>query len=284
MKRGCIFLISARKNLLKECLESLDKNYNSRYNYPILIFYHGDRYDDEQYRNTIREINPDTEYRFHSIEGKIPEHLEDKDLFWNYPNNYARSFGRQRVGYLHANYFWNNFMNYKELDEFDYLHRIDDDSWFKEEIPFNFFDELDKNDCYFGTGLTWNHFHPNHLDTRANLFDWIKYYVDKYNVDVKNEQLRQSLDGKVDNEMFHTLRWNCGNCNIYNRKMFETQEWRQYLQEFNDLAGGYRYRWGDIEVIGLFAYIHLDNPILDFELKEKGIYQGKIPHAQMVFS
>ena len=66
--------------------------------------------------------------------------------------------------------------------------------------------------------------------------------------------------------------------------MFETQEWRQYLQEFNDLAGGYRYRWGDIEVIGLFAYIHLNNPILDFKLKEKGIYQGKIPHAQMVFS
>lgn len=284
MKRGCIFLISARKNLLKECLTSLDRNYNSRYKYPILIFYHGNIYDDELYRNSIREINSDVEYRFHSIESKIPDHLEEKDLFWNYPNNYARSFGKQRIGYLHANYFWNNFMNYEELSEFDYLHRIDDDSWFKKEIPFNFFDELDKNDCYFGTGLTWNHFQSNHLDTRANLFEWIKYYVNKYNVDVKNKQLRQSLDGEVDNEMFHTLRWNCGNCNIYNRKMFETQEWKQYLQEFNDLAGGYRYRWGDIEVIGLFAYIHLDNPILDFKLKENGIYQGKIPHAQMIFS
>ena len=106
-----------------------------------------------------------------------------------------------------------------ELNDFDYLMRIDDDSWFKEKLEFDFFDELDKRNGMFGTGFTWNHFNPNHLQTRHDLFNWIKYYVDKYSVDVKNQQLKESLNGSIDNELFHTQQWNCGNCNVYKREM-----------------------------------------------------------------
>tara|TARA_Y100000816_G_C26095902_1_gene579983 strand:- start:463 stop:777 length:315 start_codon:yes stop_codon:yes gene_type:complete len=96
------------------------------------------------------------------------------------------------------------------------------------------------------------------------------------------KELKESLNGEINNKNFHTLDWNLGNLNIYNRKMFETDEWKQYNYEFNKLAGGYRYRWGDIEVIGLFAYIHLDNPILNLDLKSKGVYDVKLPKARIV--
>ena len=286
MKNKCIFLISARYTLLRQCLTLLDSNYNQHHNYPILIFYHNtlsDTYDNEYFREDIRRINNNTKIRFHSIDAKIPDHIKEQDLFWNLGNPYASNF-RGRIGYLHANYFWNNFMNHPELDEFDYLMRIDDDSWFKNKLDFDFFDELDNRNGMFGTGFTWNHFNPNHLQTRHNLFNWIKYYVDKYNINVKNEQLRESLNGPVDNELFHTLKWNCGNLNVYNREMFNTDSWKIYLDEFNELAGGYRYRWGDCEVIGLYAYMHLDNPLIDFELRSKGLYEPQIPNTQMVFS
>jgi hypothetical protein len=283
MSNRCIFLISARDNLLPICLSNLDRNYNSIRNYPIVIFYHGDRYDDENYRQRIRDINPKTEYRFHTITPEIPSHLEERDLFWNLNNDYARNF-RGRLGYLHANYFWNNFMNFPELNEFDYLMRIDDDSWFKETLDFDFFDELDDRNGMFGTGFTWNHFSPSHLHTRHNLFNWIKYYVEKYNVDIKNQQLKDSLDGPIDNELFHTLKWNCGNCNVYNREMFNTQTWKTYLEEFNDIAGGYRYRWGDCEVIGLYAYMHLDNPLIDFDLRNKNLYSPQLPNTTYVIT
>lgn len=284
MSKRCIFLISARNNLLKDCLTFLDENYNKEHNYTTLIFYHGNRYDNQEYQDLIKSINPQTEYRFHSINLKIPNHLEEKDMFWNFPNSYARSFGRRRFGYLHAINFYCNFINYSEFDEFDGMMMIDDDAWFKEKLNFDFFDELDRGNGMFGTSFTWNHFHPNHLDTRHNLFNWIKYYVDKYNVDVKNEQLKESLNGDVDNELFHTLKWNSGNCNIFNRKMFNGKYWKQYSYELNKIAGTYRYRWGDCEVIGLYAYIHLDNPLIDFELRSKGLYEPQIPNTQMVFS
>ena len=193
MKNKCIFLISARYTLLRQCLTLLDSNYNQHHNYPILIFYHNtlsDTYGNEYFREDIRRINNNTKIRFHSIDAKIPDHIKEQDLFWNLGNPYASNF-RGRIGYLHANYFWNNFMNYPELDEFDYLMRIDDDSWFKNKLDFDFFDELDNRNGMFGTGFTWNHFNPNHLQTRHNLFNWIKYYVDKYNINVKNEQLRE---------------------------------------------------------------------------------------------
>ena len=280
---GCIFLISARKNLLKPCLTFLNNNYNSRFNYPVLIFYHGEKYDDLEFRKSIEGINLNTNYSFHKIEAKIPDHLTEKDMFWNLPHNgYAKGFGKKREGYLHANYFWNNFMNFKELKDFDYMIRIDDDSWFKKPIDYDFFEELDKKNCYFGTGFTWNHYGPNHLETRQNLFVWIKDYIERYDINVKNKQLKESLNGEINNKNFHTLDWNLGNLNIYNRKMFETDEWKQYNYEFNKLAGGYRYRWGDIEVIGLFAYIHLDNPILNLDLKSKGVYDVKLPKARIV--
>ena len=283
MSKRCIFLISARNNLLKDCLTFLNGNYNKEHNYTTLIFYHGNRYDNQEYQNLIKSINPQTEYRFHSINPKIPDHITEQDLFWNLGNPYANNF-RGRIGYLHANYFWNNFMNFPELNEFDYLMRIDDDSWFKEKLEFDFFNELDKRNGMFGTGFTWNHFHSNHLDTRHNLFNWIKYYVDKYNVDVKNKQLKESLNGSIDNELFHTLKWNCGNCNVYNREMFNTETWKIYLQEFNDLAGGYRYRWGDCEVIGLYAYMHLDNPLIDFRLRDQGLYFPQLPNTKCVIT
>ena len=92
------------------------------------------------------------------------------------------------------------------------------------------------------------------------------------------------MNGSIDNELFHTLKWNCGNCNVYNREMFNTETWKTYVQEFNDLAGGYRYRWGDCEVIGLYAYMHLDNPLIDFKLRSRGLYEPQIPNTQMVFS
>ncbi len=281
MKKGCIFLISARKYLLKDCLKYLDQNYNKKFNYPILIFYHGNIYNNKIFRNSIRSINQNTEYRFHKIESKLPSNIKVEDLFWNLDNPYARNF-KGRIGYLHANYFWNNFMNYKELSDFDYLMRIDDDSWFKEKIDFDFFEELDNKKAFYGTAYTWNHYTESQKNTRINLYIWINEYIKKNKLVVKHKQLRDSLKGEKDNNLFHTLNWSCGNCNIYKKKMFQSANWKRFNKEFNKIAGGYRYRWGDCEVISLYAYIHLNPALIDFDLRSKKIYEPQLPDTKMV--
>lgn len=286
MKNGCIFLISARKNLLHKCLTYLDINYNNKFNYPILIFYHGKKYDDLQFQQSIQNINQKTKVSFHKLEAKLPEHIKEKDLFYNRTEiEYVRnSFSKQRLGYLHANYFWNNFMNFKELKQYDYMIRIDDDSWFKNPINFDMFEELDKSGKLCGCAYTWNYVHKRVLDTRKLFYDWIKLYVSKNNIEIKNEILKNSiLEGKNDiidnrkcNIKFHTMDFLCGNCNIYNRKMFESEDWKKFNDDFNQIAGGYRYRWGDCEVISMYYYLFIGPEFLNLNLKEKGLYHDQI--------
>ncbi len=283
MKKGCIFLISARKRLLRECLFLLDKNYNNKFHYPILIFYHGKLYDDYKFRESIRSINRKVEYRFHKLKAKIPSNIKKKDLFWNLENPYAKRF-KGRIGYLHANYFWNNFMNFSHLMEFNYLMRIDDDSWFKGKIEIDLFEELDRNKGLFGSAYLWENSSERAMNTRINLFNWTKEYIKKKAIKVKDKKLRESLNGDVDNLLFHSLKWNSGNCNIYNRKMFETDSWREFNNEFNKIAGGYRYRWGDCEILGIYSYIFLDPPIINFNLKSKGLYESQLPSTKFVLS
>ena len=289
---SCFFLISARKNLLYTCLTFLNDNYNSRYNYPILIFYHGNKYDDINYQTQIQNINTNTKIIFHKIQATLPKNVKEQDLFYNKTDipYVKKSFSKDRLGYLHANYFWNNFMNYPELKEYRYMIRLDDDSWIKNKIKINLFEELRKSKKLVGCGYTWNHVHHRVLDTRINFYKWIKDYVNKYKVTIKNSKLKSYLDegehDKVDgrkcNKNFHSMKFLCGNFNIYDRKMFETKEWEQFLNEFNDYAGGYRYRWGDCEVISMFYYIHIGEEFLDLKLKDKDLYSNTLPNTKMI--
>tara|TARA_B100000989_G_scaffold62347_1_gene43030 strand:- start:3224 stop:4153 length:930 start_codon:yes stop_codon:yes gene_type:complete len=283
-KKGCIFLISARKKLLKECLFLLNENYNSKFRYPILIFYHGKIYDDLKYRESIRSINSKVEYRFHKLKAKIPTNLKKKDLFWNLENNtYAKNF-RGRIGYLHAITFKINFINYIQFSEFDYFMVIDDDSWFKGKIEIDLFKELDKNKGLFGTSHMWKNSTERARNTRVNLFNWTKSFIKDNEAEVKDKKLSESLNREEDNKLFHSLEWNSGNCNVFNRKMFDADSWKKFNKEFNKISGGYRYRWGDCEIFGIYTYIYLNPSIINFNLKEKGLYDSQLPDTQFVVS
>ena len=181
-------------------------------------------------------------------------------------------------------------MNFNELKDYDYMMRIDDDSWFKKPIKYDMFEELDKSNKLCGCAYTWNHVHHRVLDTRMTFYNWIKQYVSKYNIDVKNKTLKKCLeegendiiDNRKCNRKFHEMKQLCGNFNIYDRKMFDLKEWKQYLKEFNDFGGGFKLRWGDCEVISLFYYIHIGESFLDLDLKNKGIYLNQLPNVTMI--
>ena len=108
--KSCIFLISARKDKLKKCLEYVNLHYNKYYNNDILIFYHGDKYDNKDFRRDIKKINTKTNYSFHKLECRIPNNIDESELFYNRTNiEYVKtSFPKEREGYLHAIYFMNN--------------------------------------------------------------------------------------------------------------------------------------------------------------------------------
>jgi hypothetical protein len=281
---AAIYLLSSRVKDLEICLKYLHENWNNKHGYPVYVNHFDDIYSEEYISDIKKKIS--NNIYFEQIPYDIPTHIPESELFYNrrYLEYVRNSFPPSRVGYLHMEHYVNNINRFgekgcptKSLSKYDYLMRIDDDSWFKEEIGEDLFDHV--VDSPMATAFTWNHYGQGHLDTRENLWSFYLEYLEKANIkteEIKNTQLRIAVENK--NEMLiHSLNWSCGNLNIYNLRLFEEKGFDFYLDMLNKNGGAYKHRWGDLEVLGLFGYTNFDTPLVDLGLREKGLYLPKLP-------
>ena len=159
---AAIYLISSRTKLLELCLKKLFKNWNNKYDYPVYIHYFNDIYD-KNFKDRVYKISKNI--FFHQIDYALPSNLSEKELFYNRTEvpYVKRSFSKKRLGFLHTLRFMTNITSFgklgcpvKDLEKFDYIMRIDDDSYFKREIDFDLFDILKNNPI--ATGYMYNNF------------------------------------------------------------------------------------------------------------------------------
>ena len=279
---AAIYLLSSRTKLLEKCLTRLHENWNNQYGYPVYVHYFNNIYSDKFIKRIKKNISE--KIFFNQISYEIPENIQEKDLFYNRTEiEYVKkSFPKSRLGFLHGERFWTNITSFgktgcliNELSDYDYLMRIDDDSNFKKKINFDLFDGLKNNNVC--SAYLYNNINSRTLDTRRELWNFFKRYLKKFNYKPINNQLKKAFN--EDNEMLmHQLLWTAGNCNLYNMTEFKRNpQWNEYLNELNEFGGDYKYRWGDIETIGLFVYTHFEKGPLDLKIREKGYYDNKFP-------
>ena len=124
-----------RKIYLKNCLYFLFKNYNKKYNYPVIILHEGD-YDDvsqQEIKKSIRE-NHRHVVSFRQIDStdfEIPNHIDKtklKQIVDIQPVPYWRN-----ERYRSMCYFWMKHF-FKYTTNFDYVMRLDDDSIIEEPL------------------------------------------------------------------------------------------------------------------------------------------------------
>ena len=73
----------------------------------------------------------------------------------------------------------------------------------------------------------------------------------------------------------------CADSYVFKMKIFETKEWKQWMNVVNKYGGIYKYRWGDNVLNSLFVLIHLDYDIYDFKTVDEGFHdQGGLRHLQ----
>lgn len=278
---AAIFLLSSRTNLLPTCLYHLNKNLNKE-RYPIHIFHFDDIYS-EEYIKTLKSSLKFNELFFHEIPYSVPAHINEEDLYYNrsYLPYVKRHFPKSRIGYLHMEYFVSNFFKLKEIEGYDYVVRIDDDSYFREDLQNLdiFLDKISNEDCKFGSAHFWNHVGENTLQTRENLWDFTNEFVEKFSVKVKNKKMRESLENKNEDQ-FHRLGWSAGNFNLYRSDIFKEELWIQWIELINERGYIYKNRWGDQEVIGLYYYMTREEDPHNFDLKNKNLYSDKLPNCQ----
>tara|TARA_Y100000389_G_C17461530_1_gene522112 strand:- start:699 stop:1673 length:975 start_codon:yes stop_codon:yes gene_type:complete len=278
-----IIILAARTKILKKTLNFFYENWNQKYDYPIYLHTFGKIIP----KPLIDEINKDISKNIFvkEIDYGVPEHINEKDLFYNRSyNDYVKSrFPKKRIGYLHMLRFATNITSFgdkgcfsKEMEKFDYLLKFDDESWFKKKIDYDLFDIL--NEHCMATAYADGDGVPLKIkkETTENIWEFYKSYLKKFKYEPKNSILKDALK-KDDGNLIYRLQYKCGNCEFYNIPKILKYPIKEYLDYANLYGGDYKYRWGDNEVLGLFAYTHFDRPFYDYEFKKKDIYYPSLP-------
>ena len=144
----------------------------------------------------------------------------------------------------------------------------------KKKIEYDLFDNL--REYPFATGYqSMTQINQNIYDTRIGLWNFYKRYIKENNVIIKNSDLNKAYKNN-DEELMHRLDWSCGNLNLYDLNYFSKYKFNEFSNKVLQNGGSYKNRWGDIEVLGLFAYTYFDKPLLNLNLKDKGFYHNKI--------
>ena len=282
--KACITTISSRTKCIKQCLQSLWENYNHKHNYPAYVFYFDDIYDSEEFRS---EIVGDTgqNVNFRSIPYKTPDFLKEEELFYNRNDIwYSRTqFPISRKGYLHMCHFMSNYYGYPntEFEKYDYTMSIDDESMFVKPMTYDPFEIMSQRQEPMGAlkvyDQTKKNPHQGNYDTRVNLWKFIKSYLKHYEVEPQSNFIKNLLNDPEADKNFHF--YPCADSYVVKISMFETPEWKQWINAVNKYGGIYKYRWGDNDINSLFFLIHHGDNIYDLKTVDEGYHsQGALRH------
>jgi len=272
---ACIVYISSRGRCIGPSVKSLWDNFNHKHDYPVYVHYFDDIYDNEGFQNSIRKVTSNNVH-FISVPYKTPSFIKEEEMFYNRKDIWyaANSFPIHRKGYLHMCNFTSNMYGYDKTDlhKYDYIMTHDDESGYTKQVhqdPFEIIRDRPESMGAFivGKRLKNGMPHQGHLDTRVSLWKFTKDFILNNDIDPKSRNLKNLLTDPNAETNFHFLDW----CDTYviKTEMFKSSLWKKWITSINESGGIYKYRWGDNEIISLFAHMYSED-IYNFKLVESG--------------
>lgn len=282
---ACIVYISSRDKCIEHSLNSLWDKYNNKFNYPVYVHYFDDIYDSEEIRKHITRHNKQNVI-FKQIGYETPSFIPEEQLFYNRKDIWyaANSFPIQRKGHLHMCHHTSNLYKYPatEVHKYEYVMTHDDEAGYEKALTDDPFEIMSKKNEYIGAfyvkqRLKNGHPHQGHKDTRIGLWQFTKKFLQENNITPVSKVLKELLNDPYAESNFHYIKW----CDTYviKNEVFETEMWKKWIKAVNDSGGIYKYRWGDNEIITLFAYI-IQEQIYDLDLCSGIHNQGMFRHIQ----
>lgn len=202
--------------------------------------------------------------------------FEKSEMFYARKNQYAKRFGKGRIGYLDMCHWTTNFFAEPRLSKFDFILRFDDDSWLKASPDISITAALRSSDWTVASAGLNSTLSQNSWDTRENFFSFTRRFVETHHVRVADQRMKFALDTN-DEASFHSLPRSLGNFNLYRASDFRGDTWLSWAYAVNLYGGHHRFRWSDIIVTGAFARFVRTDALLDLGLVASGIYWKSKP-------
>lgn len=192
----------------------LHKNFNARYGYPVILFHEGNIAG--EHRDHIAALTPNVEF--------VDVGASD---FSSRPETDALS--SKDLGYRNMCRFYSLGI-YDHLTDFDYVMRLDDDSYLESKIGYDIFEYMLSNN--FDYGYIHSEF-DSHVETIETLPNFVLKYIEKNQIKINCDLL--------DIDCLHYY----SNFHITRIGFWLRSDVRDFLKAIDEDGGIYRHRWGD---------------------------------------
>ena len=250
-KSAIVYLLNnAAKDIFnfRQSINLLYNNYYKLFPCDILCFYEANFPAEElsYLKNELSEIS----VSFHKIDFIMPQYSEEQTKlipeYFPHPDfPDARGFS---MGYRHmCRFFAGTIFSLPILSKYQYIWRLDTDSFILSPISYNIFDRLKNNNSIYGY-INIQHDHPG---TIKNLWEISKKYFTAIN---KDSIFQPPNITYHKNRVFYT------NFEVFDMEWFRSKDYMDYFNFIDSTAGIYQYRWGDhsIRYIGLNSLVETD--------------------------
>ena len=233
-KAAIYFLIAKeRPSLLRKALKSVDKYFNDRFHYPVIIFH------EPNARNDLFNITSwSTSYIvYQEITFKLPPFIP---VNYKFKNCTYRSRGYRHMCRFHSKLVYEQPI----IRLLHYAWRLDDDSKLLSQIEVDVFQFMQRNSIEYGYQVIVEE------DARCvdGLWDAARHYVTDNNI---TTQFFQQMEGRV----FYN------NFELSKVSFWLSKEYQDYMEYIDQLGGIYYKRWGDapIKSIALSLFMPRQN-------------------------
>lgn len=231
--------------LIKQSLNLLDINFNINYKYPVIIFH------EDLTEKSMQEIRKSSNSKiiFEQVHFEIPSYVDKNSVpEYLYADGYRYGIGCRHLG----RFFSYDAYNHPIFKDYNYVWRLDADSFIMGKIDYDVFQYMEDNKYIFGYMVAI----LEHENFRKNFSETVSAYFKK--------------DIQWDGKCYY------GNFSISNLDFWRSKEYTNFYNYIDKGGWIYKYRWGE----QMLHYI-----AVQMFLKESQIHKfDDIPYRHQAFT
>lgn len=230
IKAAIAYLVrSTKKDIasLKRSLSLLDANFNDQFNYPVIIFH------EDFNENLMEDIRKATrsDLKFEKVKFEIPDFLNREEI----PEFVYVGELEFPIGFRHMCRFFSGLIfQHPALRDYDYLWRLDADSFLRGKIDYDVFRFMHKHNYMYGYIAILK----EHPEVAEGLWDITKKYIEDNNIQPIFLH-KFTPDGVWDRSYYYA------NFEISKLDFWRSDEFLKFFDYIDRSGGIYKYRWGD---------------------------------------
>ena len=223
---------------LKKSLRYLHKNFNNRFQYPVIIFH--EDFSEDLLKDIQSAVKP--RLRFKKIHLKTPDHIDEekikeiiKDKSWY-------------LGYLNMiRWCSKDFFLHQVMENFDWYWHFDTDSFLVRKVNYDVFAYMEKNNFNYG----YQTIMIEKPYACENFWETTKEYI-------KSRKIKPTFLDKYLNKGEWDRSYYYADFEISKLDFWRSDKYMNYFDYMDKSGGIYKYRWGDTLFHSMAVFMYMD--------------------------